>query len=38
VIAAWEKDLNLALAKEVLSGTVTVDLTTDTMPGIQAAE
>jgi aerobic C4-dicarboxylate transport protein len=38
VIAAWEKDLNVALAKEVLAGSVTVDITTDTVPGIQAAE
>jgi len=38
VIAAWEKDLNVSLAKDVLSGSVMVDITTDTMPGIQAAE
>jgi aerobic C4-dicarboxylate transport protein len=38
VIAAWEKDLNLPLAKQVLAGNVMVDLTTDAMPGIQAAE
>ncbi len=30
VIAAWESDLDLAVAKEVLSGQVAVDLTTDT--------
>ena len=30
VIAAWERDLDLALAKEVLSGQVAVDLTDDT--------
>jgi aerobic C4-dicarboxylate transport protein len=29
VIAAWERDLDLALAREVLSGEVAVDLTED---------
>ena len=38
VIAAWEKDLNVSLAREVLAGNVTVDLTTDTLPAIQPAE
>ena len=35
VIAAWEKDLNVPLARQVLAGDVVVDLTTD---GLQAAE
>jgi aerobic C4-dicarboxylate transport protein len=38
VIAAWEKDLNVSLAREVLAGHVTVDLTADTLPAIQPAE
>jgi aerobic C4-dicarboxylate transport protein len=38
VIAAWEKDLNVSLAREVLAGSVTVDLTTDAVPAIQPAE
>jgi aerobic C4-dicarboxylate transport protein len=38
VIAAWEKDLNVSLAREVLAGNVTVDLTADTLPAIQPAE
>jgi len=38
VIAAWEKDLNISLAREVLAGNVTVDLTADTLPAIQPAE
>jgi hypothetical protein len=37
-IAAWEKDLNLPLASQVLSGNVTVDLTTDALPAAQPAE
>jgi aerobic C4-dicarboxylate transport protein len=38
VIAAWEKDLNLPLARQVLTGNVTVDLTTDAIPSAQPAE
>ena len=38
VIAAWEKDLNLPLARQVLAGDVQVDLTTDTAPMAVAAE
>jgi aerobic C4-dicarboxylate transport protein len=32
VIAGWEKDLDVALAQQVLAGDVTVDLATDTSP------
>jgi aerobic C4-dicarboxylate transport protein len=32
VIAAWEKDLDVALAQKVLAGDVTVDLATDAAP------
>jgi aerobic C4-dicarboxylate transport protein len=38
VIAAWEKDLNVSVARQVLAGDVTVDLTTDALPAIQPAE
>jgi aerobic C4-dicarboxylate transport protein len=38
VIAAWEKDLNVPLARQVLTGNVTVDLTTDAIPSAQPAE
>ena len=38
VIAAWEKDLNLSLARQVLAGDVAVDLTTDARPAVQPAE
>jgi aerobic C4-dicarboxylate transport protein len=37
VVAAWEKDLDVALAKEVLSGQVAVDLTEDTETAVQPA-
>ena len=36
VVAAWEKDIDLALAKEVLSGQIAVDLTTDTEAPVAA--
>jgi aerobic C4-dicarboxylate transport protein len=38
VIAAWEKDLNIPLARQVLAGDVSVDLTTDAIPSVQPAE
>jgi aerobic C4-dicarboxylate transport protein len=38
VVAAWEQDLNVALAKEVLSGQVDVDLTTDSETAVAAVE
>ncbi|MBV9825109.1 MAG: dicarboxylate/amino acid:cation symporter [Alphaproteobacteria bacterium] len=38
VIAAWEKDLDLAVARQVLTGSVTVDLTTDDLSAVQPAE
>jgi aerobic C4-dicarboxylate transport protein len=38
VIAAWEKDLDVALAKQVLAGGVTVDIATDAAPAALAAE
>ncbi len=38
VIAAWEKDLDVALAKQVLSGDVLVDIIEDTAPVALAAE
>ena len=38
VIAAWESDLDAPLARRVLAGDVTVDLTTDSLPAAQAAE
>ena len=37
-IAAWEDDLDAPLARRVLAGDVTVDLTTDSLPAVQAAE
>jgi aerobic C4-dicarboxylate transport protein len=37
VIAAWENDLDAPLARRVLAGDVTVDLTTDSLPAVQAA-
>ena len=37
VIAAWEHDLDLAVARRVLAGDARVDLTVDA-PAIQAAE
>jgi aerobic C4-dicarboxylate transport protein len=38
VIAAWEKDLDIPLAKKVLAGDVMVDLIEDAPPAILAAE
>jgi aerobic C4-dicarboxylate transport protein len=38
VIAAWEKDLDVALAKRVLAGDVVVDIVEDTAPAVLAAE
>ena len=38
VIAAWEKDLDIGLARQVLAGNVAVDLTTDTESIVMAAE
>jgi aerobic C4-dicarboxylate transport protein len=38
VIGAWEKDLDLALAKKVLAGDVAVDIIEDTGPAAVAAE
>jgi aerobic C4-dicarboxylate transport protein len=38
VIAAWEKDLDVALAKQVLAGDVLVDIIDDTAPIALAAE
>src|SRR5271155_3234662 len=38
VVAAWENDLDAPLARRVLAGDVTVDLTTDSLPAVQAAE
>jgi aerobic C4-dicarboxylate transport protein len=38
VIAAWENDLDAPLARRVLAGDVAVDLTTDSLPAVQAAE
>lgn len=38
VIGAWEHDLNVPLAKQVLAGNIAVDLTTDTEALVQAAE
>jgi aerobic C4-dicarboxylate transport protein len=38
VIAAWENDIDLELARQVLTGKVTVDLTIDAVPGILAAD
>jgi aerobic C4-dicarboxylate transport protein len=38
VIAAWEKDLDVALAKQVLAGDVLVDIIEDTAPIVLAAE
>jgi aerobic C4-dicarboxylate transport protein len=38
VIAAWEKDLDIPLAKQVLSGDVLVDIVADTAPVALAAE
>jgi aerobic C4-dicarboxylate transport protein len=38
VIGAWEKDLDVTLAKQVLAGDVVVDIITDTVPGTLAAE
>src|SRR5208282_1802834 len=37
VIAAWEKDLDAPLARQVLAGEVMVDLSTDSLPAVQAA-
>jgi aerobic C4-dicarboxylate transport protein len=37
VIAAWENDLNVPLARQVLAGEVAVDLTTDALQTIQSA-
>jgi aerobic C4-dicarboxylate transport protein len=36
VIAAWENDLDGSLARQVLAGDVTVDLTTDSLPAVEA--
>jgi aerobic C4-dicarboxylate transport protein len=38
VIAAWEKDLDVSLARQVLAGDVAVDLVEDAPPAILAAE
>jgi aerobic C4-dicarboxylate transport protein len=38
VIGAWEKDLDIGLAKRVLAGELTVDIAIDSPPGIIAAE
>jgi aerobic C4-dicarboxylate transport protein len=38
VIGAWEKDLDVRLAKQVLAGEVSVDITTDASAAIAAAE
>ena len=38
VIGAWEHDLNVPLAKQVLAGNIAVDLTTDTEAVVQPAE
>jgi aerobic C4-dicarboxylate transport protein len=38
VIGAWEKDLDLALARKVLAGDITVDIIEDTAPAPVAAE
>jgi aerobic C4-dicarboxylate transport protein len=38
VISAWEKDLDVALAREVLAGDVAVDLLSDEAPAVVAAE
>ncbi len=37
VIGAWEHDLNVPLAKQVLAGNVAIDLTTDTEAGVHEA-
>src|SRR6201996_541794 len=37
VIAAWEKELDMPLAHQVLSGNVMIDLTTDAPPSTQPA-
>jgi aerobic C4-dicarboxylate transport protein len=37
VVAAWEEDLDVALAKEVLSGQVAVDITEDTETAVAPA-
>lgn len=38
VIGAWEKDLDVALAKRVLAGDVAVDIIEDSGPGVVPAE
>jgi aerobic C4-dicarboxylate transport protein len=38
VIGAWEKDLDVAMAKQVLAGDVVVDIVEDTEPAALAAE
>ncbi|HWK46529.1 MAG TPA: dicarboxylate/amino acid:cation symporter [Stellaceae bacterium] len=38
VIGAWEKDLDLPLARKVLAGEVNVDIVADTSPVVMAAE
>ncbi len=38
VIGAWEHDLNLPLARQVLAGQVVVDIETDASPAVLAAE
>jgi aerobic C4-dicarboxylate transport protein len=38
VIGAWEKDLDVALAKRVLAGDVVVDIVGDAAPAVLAAE
>jgi aerobic C4-dicarboxylate transport protein len=38
VIGAWEKDLDVALAKRVLAGDVQVDLLADEVPSVVPAE
>ena len=38
VIGAWEHDLDIAVAKQVLAGDIVVDIVEDTTPAILAAE
>jgi aerobic C4-dicarboxylate transport protein len=38
VVAAWERDLDVPLAKQVLAGEIVVDLTRDAVPAAQPAE
>ena len=38
VIGAWEHDLDVTMAKQVLAGDVVVDIIEDTEPAVVAAE